>query len=151
MRVLKVIDAPWFKIIDGTGPFSTASADTDWEFSANFDRQASATDSVLFLGRSQPKANKTVSFIVSFHRRATPSGILFLVSIERGDSRRVYDRGPLLSDVRQLGDAPWRCLARPGGSAWVSSDRRALPPGRARHRHGAFPSWLTSDSKGPRS
>jgi hypothetical protein len=26
MRVLKVIDAPWFKIIDGTGAFSTASA-----------------------------------------------------------------------------------------------------------------------------
>jgi predicted GTPase len=25
-RVLKVIDAPWFKIIDGTGAFSTASA-----------------------------------------------------------------------------------------------------------------------------
>ena len=40
------------------------------------------------------------------------SGILFLVSIERGGSRRVYDRGPLLSDVSQLGDAPCRCLAR---------------------------------------
>ena len=26
MRELKVIDAPWFKIIDGTGAFSTASA-----------------------------------------------------------------------------------------------------------------------------
>jgi hypothetical protein len=26
VRVLKVIDAPWFKITDGTGAFSTASA-----------------------------------------------------------------------------------------------------------------------------
>ena len=26
LRVIKVIDAPWFKIIDGTGAFSTASA-----------------------------------------------------------------------------------------------------------------------------
>ena len=26
VRVLKVIDAPWFKIIDGTGVFSTPSA-----------------------------------------------------------------------------------------------------------------------------
>jgi len=39
------------------------------------------------------------------------------VSIDRGGSRRVYDRGPLLSDVRELGDAPCRCLARLGGSA----------------------------------
>ena len=68
------------------------SFDTDRGFSANFDRQASTTDSVLFLGLSPPKANKTVSFFVSFHRGATQSGILFLVSIERGGSRRVYDR-----------------------------------------------------------
>jgi len=80
--------------------------DTDRESSANFDRQGSATGSVLFLGLSPPKANKTVSFFVSFHRGASQSGILFLVSIERGGSRRVFDRGPLLSDVSQLGDAP---------------------------------------------
>jgi len=65
--------------------------DTDREFSANFDRQASATDSVLFLGLSPPKANKTVSFFVLFRQEAMQSGILFLVSIERGVSRRVYD------------------------------------------------------------
>ena len=41
-------------------------SDTDREFSANFDRQASATDSVLFLGLSPPKVNKTVSFFVLF-------------------------------------------------------------------------------------
>ena len=73
-------------------------ADTDREFSANFDRQASATDSVLFLGLSPPKANKTVSFFVLFHQEAMQSGILFLVSIERGTSRRVYHRRPWLSD-----------------------------------------------------
>jgi len=66
--------------------------DTDREFSANFDRQASAINSVSFLGLSPPKASKTVSFFVSFHRGATQSGILFLVSIERGTSRRVYHR-----------------------------------------------------------
>jgi hypothetical protein len=44
---------------------------TDREFSANFDRQASATNSVLFLGLSPTKANKTVSLFVSFHRGAT--------------------------------------------------------------------------------
>src|SRR4051794_9341576 len=93
------------------------SRETDREFSANFDRQASATDSVLFLGLSPRKANKTASFFVLFHQEAMQSGILFLVSIEQGGSRRVYDRGPLLSDVSQLGNAPCRCLARPGGSA----------------------------------
>jgi hypothetical protein len=41
--------------------------DTDREFSANFDHQASATNSVPFLGLFPPKANKTVSFFVSFH------------------------------------------------------------------------------------
>jgi hypothetical protein len=105
-----------------------AYVDTDREFSANFDRQASATDRVLFLGLSPPKVNKTVSFFVLFHRGAPQSGILFLVSIERGGSRRVYDRGAWLSDMSQLGDAPCRCLARPGGSARrVSSDRSAQP------------------------
>ena len=90
--------------------------DTDREFSANFDRQASATNSVSFLGLSPPKACKTVSFFVSFHRGATQSGILFLVSIERGTSRRVYHRRPWLSDMSQLGGAPCRFLARPGCS-----------------------------------
>lgn len=88
--------------------------DTDREFSANFDRQASATNSVSFVGLSPPKACKTVSFFVSFHRGATQSGILFLVSIERGTSRRVYHRRPWLSDMSQLGGALWRFLARPG-------------------------------------
>ena len=97
--------------------FASHRRDTDREFSANFDRQASATDSVLFLGLSPPKANKTVSFFVLFHQEAMQSGILFLVSIERGGSRRVYNRGPLLFDMSQLGDAPCRRLARPGGSA----------------------------------
>src|SRR5438270_3134678 len=75
--------------------------DTDREFSANFGCQASATNSVLFLGLSPRKANKTVSFFVLFHQEAMQSGILFLVSIEQGGSRPVYDRGPLLSDVSQ--------------------------------------------------
>jgi hypothetical protein len=35
--------------------------------SANFDRQASATNNVSFIGLSPPKAWKTVSFFVSFH------------------------------------------------------------------------------------
>jgi hypothetical protein len=72
--------------------------DTDREFSANSDRQASATNSVSFLGLCPPKACKTVSFFVSFHRGATQSGILFLVSVERGTSRRVYHRPPWLSE-----------------------------------------------------
>ena len=45
--------------------------DTDREKRASFDRQASATDSVSFLGLFPPKANKTVSFFVSFHQGAT--------------------------------------------------------------------------------
>ena len=47
--------------------------DTDREFSADLDRQASATNSVSFLGLSPPKACKTVSFFVSFHRGAPQS------------------------------------------------------------------------------
>jgi len=62
--------------------------DTDREFSANFARQASATNSVSLLRLSPPKASTTVSFFVSFHRGAAPSGIVFLVSIERGTARR---------------------------------------------------------------
>ncbi len=88
--------------------------DTDREKRASFDRQASATDSVSFLGLFPPKANKTVFFFVSFYQGATRSGILFLVSIERGTSRRVYHRRPWLSDMSQLGGAPCRFLARPG-------------------------------------
>src|SRR5208337_4188610 len=107
------------------------SADTDREKRASFDRQASATDSVSFLGLFQPKANKTVFFFVSFHRGATQSGILFLVSIERGTSRRVYHRRPWLSDVSQLGGAPCRFLARPG-----CGTRRCVGPTRARGKKG---------------
>jgi hypothetical protein len=36
--------------------------DTERGFGGNFDRQASATNSVLFLGLSPTKANRTVSF-----------------------------------------------------------------------------------------
>src|SRR5208337_3093993 len=100
--------------------------DTDREFSANFDRQASATNSFSFLGLSPPKASKTVSFFVWFHRGATQSGILFLVSIERGTSRRVYHRRPWLSDMSRLGGAPRRFLARPG-----CGTRRCVGPKRA--------------------
>jgi len=71
-------------------PGTILKADTDREFSAKIDRQASATNSVLFLGLSSTKANKTVSFFVSFHRGATQSGILFLVSIARATARRIY-------------------------------------------------------------
>ena len=39
---------------------------------------------------------------------------LFLVSIERGTSRRVYHRRPWLFDTSQLGGAPCWLLARPG-------------------------------------
>ena len=45
---------------------------------------------------------QNVSFLVSFHRGATQSGILFLVSIERGTSRRVYHRRPSVGSL-----APW--------------------------------------------
>ena len=107
------------------GPSGDGHRDTDREFSANFDRQASATNSVSFLGLSPPKASKTVSFFVSFHRGATQSGILFLVSIERGTSRRVYHRRPWLSDMSQLGGAPCRFLARPAVARVGVSDRCA--------------------------
>jgi hypothetical protein len=42
---------------------------------------------------------------------------LFLVSIERGTSRRVYHRPPSLSEMSQFRSAPSRFLARPGCSA----------------------------------
>jgi hypothetical protein len=90
---------------------------TDREFSANFDLQVSATNSVLFLGLSPPKANKTVSFFVSFHRGATQSGILFLVSIARATARRIHHCRTRLSDVSHLRGAPSRFLARPGCGA----------------------------------
>jgi len=88
-------------------------SDTDWEFSADFDRQASATNSASFLGLCPPQACKTVSFFVSLHRGVTQSGILFLVSIERGTPRRVYHRRPWLSGMSQLWGPPCRFLARP--------------------------------------
>jgi len=45
--------------------------DTDREFRASFDRQASAINSVSFLGLFPPKVRKTVSFFVSFRRGAS--------------------------------------------------------------------------------
>ena len=68
------------------------------------------------------------SFLVSPHRRRAQNRLvlclvpprsdavlkLFVVSIERGTSRRVYRRRPWLSDKSQLGGAPCRLLARPG-------------------------------------
>ena len=99
--------------------------DTDREKRASFDRQASATDSVSFLGLFPPKANKTVFFFVSFHQGATQSGILFLVSIERGTSPRVYHHRPWLSDMSQLGGAPRRFLARLAVARVGVSDRSA--------------------------
>jgi hypothetical protein len=72
----------------------------------SFDREASATNSISFLGLSPSKACKTVCFFVSFHRGAAEPGILFLVSIERGTSRRAYRRRPWLSDVSPLGVLP---------------------------------------------
>jgi hypothetical protein len=60
---------------------------------------------------------KTIFFSVSFHRRAMQAWTLFLVSIERGTSRRVYHRPPSLTDMSQFRSAPCRFLARPGCSA----------------------------------
>ena len=59
---------------------------------------------------------KTIFFSVSFHRRAMQAWTLFLVSIERGTSRRVYHRPPSLTDMSQFRSAPCRFLARPGCS-----------------------------------
>jgi len=60
---------------------------------------------------------KTIYFSVLFHRRAMQAWTLFLVSIERGTSRRVYHRPPSLTDMSQFRSAPCRFLARPGCSA----------------------------------
>jgi len=108
--------------------------DTDREFSADFDRQASATNSVSFLGLSPAKASKTVSFFISFHRGAAQSGILLLDSIERGTSRRVYHRRPWLSDMSPPGGTPFRFLARPGCGA-----RRCVGPKRAESKRPVEP------------
>jgi hypothetical protein len=100
----------------------------------------------LFLDLSPPKANKTVSFFVSFHRGATKSGILFLVSIARATARRIYRCRPWLSDVSPLEDAPCWCLARLGvarvgvvGPKQVGDTRRPHPRrGRGDHpQHGS--------------
>jgi hypothetical protein len=56
--------------------------DTDREFSARFDRQASATKERLLLWSLPNLTRKTVFFFVSLHRRAMQAWILFLVSIE---------------------------------------------------------------------
>jgi hypothetical protein len=82
---------------------------------------------VSFLRLFALKVCKTVSFFTSFHQGAKQAGILFLVSIERGISRRVYHRRPWLSDMSQLGNVPCRFLARPGCGA-----RPCVGPARAR-------------------
>jgi hypothetical protein len=56
-------------------------AGTAQESIAEFDRQASATNNVSFLGLFRPPAKKVISFSVSFHREATQYGISLLVSI----------------------------------------------------------------------
>jgi hypothetical protein len=61
---------------------------TDRQFSASFDRQASATLSFSFPGLFPPEVRKTVFFFVSFHRRAMQACILYLVSMERGTTMR---------------------------------------------------------------
>src|SRR4029077_19026427 len=65
---------------------------------------------------------------------------LFLVSIERGTSRRVDHRRPWLSDTSQLGGAPCWLLARPG-----CGTRRCVGPTRARISADfpvhAWPAW----------
>jgi hypothetical protein len=60
---------------------------------------------------------KTVFFFVLFHRRAMQAWILFLVSIERGASCRVYHRPSSLTDMSEFRSAQCRFLARPGCSA----------------------------------
>jgi len=52
------------------------------EFSADFDRQASATNSVSFLGLSPPKASKTVSFFLSTEQRRSPESCSSFCSSE---------------------------------------------------------------------
>jgi hypothetical protein len=53
LRVLKVIDAPWFKIIDGTGAFSTASAKLlrNRRFRSNYLGHAQPVESPLASGK----------------------------------------------------------------------------------------------------
>jgi hypothetical protein len=68
------------------GPTAFIESAEEPESSANFGREASSATSVLFLGLSSPKANETVSFVVSFHQGPTQSGILFLVSIARANN-----------------------------------------------------------------
>ena len=63
-------------------PDASGRVDTEREFSANSDRRARPTDGVLSLALPT-EGEQTVSFFVSFHRRTTSSGVLFLVSIER--------------------------------------------------------------------
>ena len=56
---------------------------TDRQFSASFDRQASATLSFSFPCLFPPVARKTVFFVASFHRGAMQAWILCRVSMER--------------------------------------------------------------------
>jgi len=121
--------------VDSADPIRSASRcefpGTVREFSANLDRQASATKQQLLPWSLPSLMCKTVSFFVSFHRRAMQAWILFLVSIELGSSRRACRRRPWLSDMSQLGGAPCRFLARPG-----CGTRRCVGPTRARGKEG---------------
>jgi hypothetical protein len=71
--------------------WKSGKGDTDREFSAGFDRQASATNSVSFLGLFRPEARKSIIFFVSFHRRVVQSWILFLVGRETLIALRVTE------------------------------------------------------------
>ncbi len=113
---IPAVFADWSRVMETFGDLMEQTG-TDREISANFDRQASTTNSVLFLGLSPPKANKTVSFFVSFHRGATHCGSLFLVSIARATARWTYHCRPWPSDVSLLKGAPSGFLARPGCGA----------------------------------
>ncbi len=62
---------------------------------------------------------------VPFHRWAPQSGILFLVSIGRRTSRRVYHHRPWLSDMSWIGNAHCRLLACSGPGARRCVERRA--------------------------
>ena len=89
----------------------------------------SATKQRLLLWSLPNRMRKTVFFFVLFQRCAMQAWTLFLVSIERGTSRRVYHRPPSLSDMSQFRSAPCRCLACPGCGA-LRCRRTGAPSGR---------------------
>ena len=93
---------------------------------ARFDHQVSATTiNFLFLDLSLPKANKTVSYFVSFHRGAHEvRKFVFRFDRLRAIARRIYCCRPWLSDASPPEDAPYWCLCALGvGCALVLSDR----------------------------